>query len=164
MFCVTRSKASFAMQAIVRDAWPTGALFRQRIPCALLQARRSFSEEQPREESERDRVRRALGEDSPLWPTLGVRPEASAKELKTAFNRTALRMHPDHSQAPNAEEMFRALRTDYEFALVRAERRAEKDDRRTKTNLGGRQRKDMINARRRGKMIQGEDDGWGGRR
>ncbi|MCA0187415.1 MAG: DnaJ domain-containing protein, partial [Proteobacteria bacterium] len=38
---------------------------------------------------------------------LGVKPDASAAEIKRAFKRMAMRWHPDRNPDPDAHEQFR---------------------------------------------------------
>jgi molecular chaperone DnaJ len=48
------------------------------------------------------------------YETLGVSREADEKEIKTAFRRLARELHPDVSDAPDAEERFREAAEAYE--------------------------------------------------
>jgi hypothetical protein len=61
-----------------------------------------------------------------LYETLGVGPEASKREIVSAFRSLALRYHPDHCKDVNAKDMFIAVRAAYEI-LVDDQKRAEYD-------------------------------------
>ncbi len=45
---------------------------------------------------------------------LGVKPDASAAEIKRAFKRMAMRWHPDRNPDPDAQEQFRRAREAFE--------------------------------------------------
>ena len=56
------------------------------------------------------------------YELLGVTREASADEIKRAFRRLARELHPDVSEAPDAEHRFREVVEAYEV-LSNSERR-----------------------------------------
>ncbi len=60
------------------------------------------------------------------YDILGVKPEASEAEIKTAYRRLARKFHPDVSKEAGAEERFKTINEAYE-ALKDAERRAAYD-------------------------------------
>jgi hypothetical protein len=66
------------------------------------------------------------GELTTLYKTLGVKPDASKREIVSAFRSLALRYHPDHCREANAKDMFIAVRAAYEI-LVDDQKRAEYD-------------------------------------
>ena len=48
---------------------------------------------------------------------LGLQPGASAAEIKTAYRNLAKFYHPDRDKSPDAEIMYREIRTAYEKLL-----------------------------------------------
>ena len=48
---------------------------------------------------------------------LGVNPEASLSEIKTAFRKKAKLLHPDINSSPNAEIEFIKINEAYEYIL-----------------------------------------------
>ncbi|MGQ0800953.1 MAG: DnaJ C-terminal domain-containing protein [Pseudomarimonas sp.] len=60
------------------------------------------------------------------YDILGVKPEASEAEIKTAYRRLARKFHPDVSKEAGAEERFKTINEAYE-ALKDPERRAAYD-------------------------------------
>src|SRR5213075_1343610 len=56
------------------------------------------------------------------YELLGVTRDAGADEIKRAFRRLARELHPDVSEAPDAEERFKEIVEAYEV-LSNAERR-----------------------------------------
>jgi curved DNA-binding protein len=60
------------------------------------------------------------------YDTLGVKPEASEAELKSAFRKLARKYHPDVSKEAGAEDKFKAVNEAYE-ALKDPEKRREYD-------------------------------------
>lgn len=60
------------------------------------------------------------------YDILGVKPEASEAEIKTAYRRLARKFHPDVSKEVGAEERFKTINEAYE-ALKDADRRAAYD-------------------------------------
>jgi curved DNA-binding protein len=63
------------------------------------------------------------------YQIMGVTPEASAKDIKTAYRRLARKYHPDLNKAPDAEARFKQLGEAYEI-LKDPEKRKEYDQRR----------------------------------
>ncbi len=68
---------------------------------------------------------RARREATPasIWQILGVEPRASVEQIRAAFRRRVLVVHPDHGGDPEA---FRALRGAYDEALLRRARTARR--------------------------------------
>lgn len=60
------------------------------------------------------------------YDTLGVKPDASDAELKSAFRKLARKYHPDVSKEAGAEDKFKAVNEAYE-ALKDPEKRREYD-------------------------------------
>jgi curved DNA-binding protein len=60
------------------------------------------------------------------YDTLGVKPEATAAEIKAAYRRLARKFHPDVSKEANAEERFKAINEANEV-LGDADKRAQYD-------------------------------------
>ncbi|MBP8298305.1 MAG: DnaJ domain-containing protein [Burkholderiales bacterium] len=60
------------------------------------------------------------------YEVLGVKPDASADEIKSAYRKLARKYHPDVSKEKNAEERFKDINEAFE-ALKDPERRAEYD-------------------------------------
>lgn len=60
------------------------------------------------------------------YDTLGVKPDASDAELKSAFRKLARKYHPDVSKEAGAEDKFKAVNEAYE-ALKDADKRREYD-------------------------------------
>ena len=60
------------------------------------------------------------------YATLGVKREATAEEVKTAYRRLARKFHPDVSKEDNAEAMFKEVAEAYE-TLKDPEKRAAYD-------------------------------------
>ena len=57
---------------------------------------------------------------SPEFRALGVSPGASLEEIKTAFRRRALALHPDHNPDPAAARHFRHLTESYRLLEAQA--------------------------------------------
>ena len=61
------------------------------------------------------------------YDTLGVKPDASAADIKSAYRRLARKYHPDVSKEDGAEETFKAVNEAYE-ALKEPDRRRSYDE------------------------------------
>lgn len=59
---------------------------------------------------------------------LGLRPGASAAEIKRAYRKLAMRWHPDRNSHPRASERFAQIRSAYERLLTTSERAATRVD------------------------------------
>ncbi|KAH3744078.1 dnaJ protein subfamily B member 14 [Pelomyxa schiedti] len=65
--------------------------------------RTSYTEEQAEE------VKRILASKGDFYSILRVHREADAAEIKRAYRKLALKMHPDKNKAPKSEEAFKIL-------------------------------------------------------
>lgn len=70
------------------------------------------------------------------YEALGVKPEASDAEIKSAYRRLARKYHPDVSKEADAEDKFKAVNEAYE-ALREPDRRKAYDDLRSGGYRGG---------------------------
>jgi curved DNA-binding protein len=70
------------------------------------------------------------------YETLGVKPEASAADIKAAYRRLARKYHPDVSKEADAEERFKAVNEAHEV-LGDADKRAHYDRLRAGGYRGG---------------------------
>lgn len=52
---------------------------------------------------------------------LGLKPKASEKEIKKAYRKLAMKYHPDHNKARDAEEKFQEITMAYHFLLESGE-------------------------------------------
>ena len=57
-----------------------------------------------------------------MYKILGVTPESTYSDIKSAYFRLAKRHHPDIDQSEEAEEKFRAVQSAYEILSNRAKR------------------------------------------
>lgn len=53
-----------------------------------------------------------------LYSVLGVSRSASNKEIKKAYKKLALELHPDKNDAPDANEKFMQINAAYEVSLA----------------------------------------------
>ena len=65
--------------------------------------------------------------DKDYYKIMGLEPNASEQEIKTAYRRLARKYHPDISKEPNAEELFKEMGEAYE-TLRDPKKRAQYDD------------------------------------
>ncbi|KAJ2506755.1 hypothetical protein GGI11_006566 [Coemansia sp. RSA 2049] len=63
---------------------------------------------------------------SDYYAILGVSPEASAEEIRTAYMKRALQVHPDRNASATATKEFQALADAY-YVLSDTERRSQYD-------------------------------------
>jgi len=52
--------------------------------------------------------------DTKLYDTLGVSPSAQSNEIKKAYRKLALKLHPDKNPGPEAEQKFKEVSAAYE--------------------------------------------------
>ncbi len=69
-----------------------------------------------------------MGDKDPkgYYRTLGISPDATLAEIKKAYRRLAIKIHPDRNSSPDATKKFQELTQAYEV-LKDARRRAEYD-------------------------------------
>lgn len=70
-------------------------------------------------------MRRILAADN-FYDTLGIARDASDVDLKKAYRKLALKLHPDKNKAPRAEEAFKAVSRAFQ-CLSDADKRAYYD-------------------------------------
>jgi len=58
------------------------------------------------------------------YAALGVKPEATDAEIKTAYRKLARKFHPDVSKESDAEEKFKAVNEAYEALKEPARRKS----------------------------------------
>mmetsp|Transcript_18421 Transcript_18421/g.38568 ORF Transcript_18421/g.38568 Transcript_18421/m.38568 type:complete len:281 (-) Transcript_18421:2442-3284(-) len=85
--------------------------------------KRSFRTENPEEAPSRDPPSIGQNVGKSLYDILDVPREASPREIKTAYRRLALQLHPDRNSAENANEAFRQLQRVYEILTDEEKRR-----------------------------------------
>ncbi len=66
---------------------------------------------------------RSTRENPSIWQTLGLTARATASEIKSAYKKRALEVHPDRG---GSAEDFRVLQSAYESALQRRAKAARK--------------------------------------
>ncbi|KAH9593172.1 DnaJ domain [Trypanosoma melophagium] len=71
-----------------------------------------------------------------FYARLGVKPDASADEIKAAYKKLALQYHPDRNSDPGAEEMFKNISEAY-HVIGNKDRRKEYDMRRSASSFTG---------------------------
>lgn len=69
-------------------------------------------------------ARRPQSSDSQdYYAVLGVRPDATQDEIKSAYKKLALQFHPDRNHAPGAEEKFKTISAAYNVVGNKDQRR-----------------------------------------
>lgn len=53
--------------------------------------------------------------DTKLYELLGVPPEANENEIRKAYHKKALELHPDHNKSPDATEKFQQVNEAYDI-------------------------------------------------
>jgi|ERR1019366_6669506 curved DNA-binding protein CbpA len=64
--------------------------------------------------------------DSTFYDRLGVNPEATLVQIKTAHKRKAKKLHPDVNKSPDAQERFQEIQAAYDI-LSNADKREKYD-------------------------------------
>jgi len=57
---------------------------------------------------------KAMVRETKYYDLLGVAPNASNDEIKKAFRKKALELHPDKNSSPDAPEKFKEMSAAYE--------------------------------------------------
>jgi hypothetical protein len=90
----------------------------------VLVGKEPWAGQQARSTDERSAVRaRSTRENPSIWQTLGLPVSATVSEIKSAYKKRALEVHPDRG---GSAETFRALQSAYESALQRRARATRK--------------------------------------
>ncbi len=58
------------------------------------------------------------------YDLLGIKPAATAEEIRRAYRKHAAKLHPDKNPAPDAQQKFAALAAAYETLSDKSRRRA----------------------------------------
>lgn len=72
-----------------------------------------------------------------LYAVLGVKPDATQDEIKSAYKKLALEFHPDRNHAPGAEERFKAISAAYSVVGHKDKRREYDAQRAMMRGTGG---------------------------
>ncbi|KPI86808.1 putative heat shock protein DNAJ [Leptomonas seymouri] len=72
-----------------------------------------------------------------LYAVLGVKPDATQDEIKSAYKKLALEYHPDRNHAPGAEEKFKAISAAYSVVGSKDKRREYDAQRAMYRGMGG---------------------------
>lgn len=97
------------------------------------------------------------GTGKTYYEVLGVKADASAKEIKKAYQQLAKKWHPDVNKASGAEAQFKAIAEAYE-TIGNEEKRREYDEMLRFAQMGGGSRSQP----RTGATQGGGTPGWGG--
>lgn len=72
-----------------------------------------------------------------LYEVLGVPETADARDIKSAYRKRAMKLHPDVNPSPDARERFMECKTAYETLSDPAQRSAYDNSRRAWPGSGG---------------------------
>ncbi|KPA73497.1 putative mitochondrial heat shock protein DNAJ [Leptomonas pyrrhocoris] len=72
-----------------------------------------------------------------LYAVLGVKPDATQDEIKSAYKKLALEFHPDRNHAPGAEEKFKTISAAYSVVGSKDKRREYDAQRAMYRGMGG---------------------------